>query len=177
MNDPQPEGHMASHIGRRKFLATLGGAAAAWPLVARAQQRERMRRIGLLMPYVANDPQAQMRNAAFLQGLQQLGWTVGQNVQLDYRWSGVIWTIRADTRPNWRRLRQTSSSPLAVRPLGRCSRQPAPCRSCLCSSLIRSARASSTAWRDRVATPPALPRTITALARNGSNCSRKSRQT
>jgi len=79
---------MASHIGRRKFLATLGGAAAAWPLVARAQQRERMRRIGLLMPYVANDPQAQMRNAAFLQGLQQLGWTVGQNVQLDYRWSG-----------------------------------------------------------------------------------------
>src|SRR5262245_54360973 len=88
MNDPQPEGHMASHIGRRKFLATLGGAAAAWPLVARAQQRERMRRIGLLMPYVANDPQAQMRNAAFLQGLQQLGWTVGQNVQLDYRWSG-----------------------------------------------------------------------------------------
>jgi len=78
---------MASYIRRRKFLATLGGAAA-WPLAACAQQRERMRRIGLLMPYVANDPQAQMRNAAFLQGLQQLGWTVGQNVQLDYRWSG-----------------------------------------------------------------------------------------
>ena len=65
---------MASHIARRTFLATLvGGAAATWPLAARAQQRERMRRIGFLMLYVANDPQAQIRNAAFLQGLQQLG--------------------------------------------------------------------------------------------------------
>src|SRR5262249_59330228 len=53
----------------------------------RAQRRERMRRIGMLMAYSANDPQAQIRNAAFLQGLQQLGWTVGQNVQIDYRWS------------------------------------------------------------------------------------------
>src|SRR5262245_57961674 len=80
---------MASHIERRKFLATLlGGAAAAWPLAARAQQREKMRRIGMLMPYVASDPQVQIRNAALLQGLQQLGWTVGQNVQIDYRWSG-----------------------------------------------------------------------------------------
>ena len=47
-----------------------------------------MRRIGLLMPYAANDPQAQARNAAFLQGLQQLGWTVGHNVEIEYRWSG-----------------------------------------------------------------------------------------
>jgi ABC-type uncharacterized transport system substrate-binding protein len=88
MNDPQPEGHMASHIGRRKFLATLGGAAVAWPLAARAQQGKRMRRVGALMPYAANDPQVQIRIAAFLQGLQQLGWTVGNNVQIDYRWSG-----------------------------------------------------------------------------------------
>jgi len=72
---------------RRDFI-TLFGSAAAWPLTARAQQRERMRRIGALMAYTANDPQAQIRNAAFLQGLQQLGWIVGQSVQIDYRWSG-----------------------------------------------------------------------------------------
>ena len=71
---------------RREFITLLGGAAA-WPLAARAQQREKMHRIGMLMPYVASDPQAQIRNAALLQGLQQLGWTVGQNVQIDYRWS------------------------------------------------------------------------------------------
>jgi putative tryptophan/tyrosine transport system substrate-binding protein len=73
---------------RREFITVLGGAAAAWPHAARAQQRERMRRIGALMAYTANDPQAQIRNAAFLQGLQQLGWIVGQNVQIDYRFSG-----------------------------------------------------------------------------------------
>src|SRR5262245_32961603 len=69
-------------MNRRDFITLLGGAAAAWPLAARAQQREKM-----LMPYAANDPQTQARNAAFLQGLQQLGWTVGTNVQIDYRWS------------------------------------------------------------------------------------------
>jgi putative ABC transport system substrate-binding protein len=72
---------------RRQFITLLGGAAA-WPLAARAQQGKRMRRVGVLMPYAANDPQVQTRNAAFLQGLQQLGWTVGNNVQIDYRWSG-----------------------------------------------------------------------------------------
>jgi putative tryptophan/tyrosine transport system substrate-binding protein len=74
-------------MNRRELITLLGGAAVAWPLAARAQQRERMRHIGVLMPYTATDPQMQIRNAAFLQGLQQLGWTVGQNVQIDYRWS------------------------------------------------------------------------------------------
>jgi putative ABC transport system substrate-binding protein len=60
---------------------------ATWPLAARAQQGKRIRRVGMLLPYAANDPQVQTRNAAFLQGLQQLGWTVGNNVQIDYRWS------------------------------------------------------------------------------------------
>jgi ABC-type uncharacterized transport system substrate-binding protein len=70
----------------RKFLGTLGGAAAAWPLAARAQQPERIRRIGALLPYGANDAQGQARNAAFLQGLLQSGWVVGRNLQIDYRW-------------------------------------------------------------------------------------------
>ena len=74
-------------LKRREFITLLGGAAA-WPLAARAQQGERMRRIGVLMPLAADDAIAQARNAAFLQGLQQLGWTVGQNIQIEYRWSG-----------------------------------------------------------------------------------------
>jgi putative ABC transport system substrate-binding protein len=78
---------MASHIGRRKFLATLGSAAAAWPLAGRAQQGERGRRIGVLMNVAADDAEGQARIAAFLQGLQQLGWTDGGNVRIDYRWA------------------------------------------------------------------------------------------
>src|SRR5262249_7602534 len=81
MNDPQPEGHMASYIGRRKFLATLGGAAT-WPLAAHAQQGGRMRRIGVL----SDDPETQARHAACLQGLQEWGSTTSRNVQIDYRW-------------------------------------------------------------------------------------------
>jgi ABC-type uncharacterized transport system substrate-binding protein len=76
---------MASHIGRRKFLATLGGAAAAWPLGARAQQGERVRRVGVLMGVAADDPAAQARLAAFVQGLHQLSWTEGQNVAIENR--------------------------------------------------------------------------------------------
>jgi putative ABC transport system substrate-binding protein len=73
-------------VKRREFIALIGGAVA-WPLAARAQQREHMRRIGVLWPLAADDPISQARNAAFLQALQQLGWTVGQNIQIDYRWS------------------------------------------------------------------------------------------
>jgi putative ABC transport system substrate-binding protein len=75
-------------MNRRKFITLLGAGAAAWPLTARAQQGDRMRRIGVLMAMTADDPQAQPRLAAFAQGLQQLGWTVGQNVRVDYRWGG-----------------------------------------------------------------------------------------
>ena len=71
---------------RREFITLFGGAAAAWPLAARAQQRERMRRIGVFMDYPADDPEGQVRNAAFLQGLEELGWTDGRNVRIDYRW-------------------------------------------------------------------------------------------
>src|SRR5262249_55320148 len=87
MNDPQPEGHMASQVERREFLATLGCVAAAWPLAARAQQGERVRRIGVLMG-VANDAEGEARVAAFRQGLQQFGWVEGRNVLVEYRWGG-----------------------------------------------------------------------------------------
>ena len=71
---------------RREFIAALS-AAAAWPLAASAQQPERMRRVGVLMNTAADDPVGQTRIAAFLQGLQQLGWSVGRNMQIDTRWA------------------------------------------------------------------------------------------
>ena len=73
---------------RREFLTLLSGAAAAWPLAARAQQAERMRRIGVLAGLSADDTQGQARLVAFVQGLQQLGWTDGRNVRIDFRWGG-----------------------------------------------------------------------------------------
>ena len=71
---------------RREFITLLGGAAAAWPLAARAQQGERMRRIGVLMHLAPDDLEGQSRLAAFLQGLQQLGLTDGRNMRIDTRW-------------------------------------------------------------------------------------------
>src|SRR5262249_53830765 len=70
---------------RREFITLLGGAAAAWPIAARAQQRERTRRIGVLINFAADDPAAQSRLTAFLQGLAQLGWTEGGNAHIDIR--------------------------------------------------------------------------------------------
>jgi putative ABC transport system substrate-binding protein len=75
-------------LKRREFITLLGGAAA-WPLAARAQQPARMRRIGVLMSAGANDPDGQARFAAFLQGLQELGWSVGRNVRIDTRWDAA----------------------------------------------------------------------------------------
>src|SRR6266481_874682 len=82
-------------LKRRQFLTLLGGAAASWPLVARAQQGERMRRIGVLMTAAADDPESLARVGAFLQRLQELGWTDARNVQVEYRWgSGSAGRIR-----------------------------------------------------------------------------------
>jgi putative ABC transport system substrate-binding protein len=72
---------------RREFLGLVGGAAAAWPLAARAQRTERVRRIGVLMSQASSDPVGQACNAAFVQGLQEAGWTIGGNVHIDYRWA------------------------------------------------------------------------------------------
>ena len=72
---------------RREFLSLVGGTAAAWPLAARAQQTERMRRIGVILPATANQPEYQAYVEAFLQRLQQSGWIIGGNVQIDTRWA------------------------------------------------------------------------------------------
>ena len=75
---------------RREFITLLGGAAAAWPLTARAQQPgERMRRIGVLMNTTADDPEGQARIAAFHQGLQEWGQTLGRNTRIDVRWGAI----------------------------------------------------------------------------------------
>jgi len=74
---------------RREFLTLLGGAAVAWPRAAYAQQADRMRRVGVLLNRAADDPEEQARVAAFLQQLQELGWTDGRNVRVDYRWAAA----------------------------------------------------------------------------------------
>jgi putative ABC transport system substrate-binding protein len=71
---------------RREFIILIGGTAAAWPFAAHAQQPERMRRVGILLPAAADDPAWQARVGAFLQGLGQLGWSIGRNLQIDTRW-------------------------------------------------------------------------------------------
>ena len=103
---------------RREFLGVLGGAAAAWPLAARAQQAERVRRIGVLFGLAADDPETQARHTAFVQGLQELGWTDGRNVRIDTRWGAGD----AD------RVRRYASELVALAPDAIVS--PAPCRSC-----------------------------------------------
>src|SRR5262249_17541088 len=74
------------HMRRRKFITLLGGAAAAWPLAARAQQGGVMRRVGVLMARAANDPEGQKQAAALQRGLEELGWSPGRNVAIEYRW-------------------------------------------------------------------------------------------
>jgi putative tryptophan/tyrosine transport system substrate-binding protein len=74
-------------VRRRTFITLLGGTVAAWPLAAHAQQRERMRRIGVLLPATADDPQRQVWFGAFLQGLAQSDWIIDRNVQIDTRWA------------------------------------------------------------------------------------------
>ena len=74
-------------ICRREFITLLGGAAAAWPLAARAQQSERVRRVGIFMDLAEQDAEGQTRVAAFRKGLQDLGWTEGRNVKFDTRWT------------------------------------------------------------------------------------------
>ena len=82
---------------RRKFITLLGGAAAAWPVMTRAQQAERMRRVGVLMYTTPDEPDSQARITALAQGLEAAGWAVGRNVRIDVRWSsGDLARLRSD---------------------------------------------------------------------------------
>src|SRR5262249_25398407 len=73
---------------RRDFIKVIGGGAVAWPLAARAQQRDRLRRVAVLEAIAKDTPSAQARYTAFLQAFEKLGWTDGRNVQIEARWSG-----------------------------------------------------------------------------------------
>jgi putative ABC transport system substrate-binding protein len=158
-------------MNRRAFITLLGGAAA-WPLAARAQQPERMRRIGVLMPAAADDSEYQARMAAFLQGLQQLGWADGRNVRIDRRWGGgdadrtrkyaaELVALAPDVVMAF-----TSVAVASVRQVTRTT----PTR----LSPIRSAPAMSRAWHGRAVTSLALAPSNMPLAGNGWNCSNRS---
>ena len=136
---------MTVTIGRRKLLTALG-AAAAWPRAARAQQAGGKRRIGVLMNIMSDDPESQIRLAAFAQGLQQLGWIVGQNVSIDTRWGAG----------NLENLRKYSAELVALGPDVIMANSSAAVshildathayRSCSQRSQTRSAQAMSKAW-------------------------------
>jgi putative tryptophan/tyrosine transport system substrate-binding protein len=91
---------MASHTGRRKFLAALGGAAVAWPLLVRAEQVGGLRHIGILMNLAAEDPESQARIRTFLQGLGELGWIEGRNIRIETRWAAADADAFANTQQN-----------------------------------------------------------------------------
>jgi ABC-type uncharacterized transport system substrate-binding protein len=91
---------------RREFITLIGGAATAWPLAASAQQGDQMRRVGVLLPAIENDPEFQARMRAFQQGLLESGWSIGRNVQLDVRWTG----------PNAAKIRQQAAELVALAP-------------------------------------------------------------
>ena len=85
-HDPIGAAQMRTFVGRRQFISALGGAAVVWPLATRAQQSDRMRRIGVLVLNSENDPQGHDKITALQQELEKLGWRIGRNLQIDYRW-------------------------------------------------------------------------------------------
>ena len=116
---------------RRDFITLLSSAAATWPLAARAQQSERVRRIGVLTPTSSDNPGQHARIEAFRNALEALGWSVGRNLQVDVRWAAGDVDLLRDTRPNWWRPRPMSFSPLPIPRSRRCVRRRALCPSYL----------------------------------------------
>jgi len=137
---------------RREFITLLGGAAAVWPIAARAQEPTRMRRVGVLMNVAENEPEGQAALTAFVRKLNELGWTDDRNVRLDVRWA-------AGDRERYRRYAREL---LALSPdviLCRTSTVVAVLQEatfCLSRRSTRSEPAWLTAWRSPAATPPDL---------------------
>jgi hypothetical protein len=98
---PKRGGSPVLDVRRREFITLLGGAAASWPLAARAQQVERARRIGVLMELAADDSQARSNVAALQRGLHRLGWSQGNNLQVDYRWAPTMPCLCGNSPRNW----------------------------------------------------------------------------
>ena len=162
---------MASQIERRKFLATLGCAAAGWPLAARAQQPDRMRRIGVLMGYAESDLDVQAHIAAFREGLQKSGWTEGRNIQIDTRWAAP------DDAASMRRFatelvapQPESFSPTPHPPRPRCCSKRLPSPLFSRSLPTRSAAVLSPASRGLAATSPVSPLRNRRWRASGWNC-------
>ena len=136
---------------RREFITLLSGTTVIWPIAVRAQQREQIARIGVLMGAAAEDPEGQARITAFRQGLQKLGLTEGQNVRIDIRWTGAD-AVR-NSRPNWSRSRRTLFWPQAPDWGGVAGGNPHGADR-VRSPSIRSALVSWIVWRGRAAMPP-----------------------
>src|SRR5499427_8491031 len=166
---------MTVTIGRRELLAALGGAAVAWPHAARAQQPERMRRIGVLMNMAADDPTGQTRLLAFAQALAKADWTDGRNVRIDIRWGA------GDPE----RIRKYAAELVGLAPdvilasggttLGPLRQVSRTVPMVFTVSAIRSAPGLSRTWRGRAATRLASSRSNGASAANGWSCLRRSR--
>ena len=136
---------------RREFITLLGGAAVAWPVAARAQQGEPMRRIGVLMNMGADDTEGQDRLAALTQALKQLGWSEGRNLRIDTRWAAAddIRRHAAELAALAPDVLVAGTGTATVAPLLQATRAVRPC---LRLSSTRSALVSSRAWHSRAAT-------------------------
>jgi hypothetical protein len=118
---------------RREFITLLGGAAAAWPIVARAQPAERIRRVGVLMGAASDDPDAQANIAALHQGLQEAGWVIGRNLRVDVRWSAGDSARLRELAAELGALGPDAIVAGSGRPYRPCCKRPVPFRSYSCT--------------------------------------------
>ena len=160
---------------RRAFISLLGGATVAWPLAASAQQPDRVRRIGVLMGYAENDPEAQAWVAAFREGLQNLGWAEGRNIRIDTRWTAsdvvVLQRFAQELVPLQPDLILSQITPTTAALLQQTHTIP------IVFAMVADPVGSvSRACRGRAATSPVSPLTRACWAASGWSCSRRSRR-